>query len=136
MKHEAARQIVCAENVSLLHLLHKVPEQPSANTLPDAEDGPGRYTLPLAKERVLASSLAFLSSISDDFSRITAVCLQEVQNDGTLEVLVAINKQEVESGSGTLGMICSNFAKLFERLSRVGEGTHSCARPVCDPTAC
>lgn len=114
--------IVCAENISLLHLLNQIPSPPTVNTLPLPISIPGRYTLPFEAERSLASTLAFLSSITDSSRCITAVCVQEQSGGDTLEICVAINKQNPKDNNATLDTICGQFNQIFERLSSPGQG--------------
>ncbi|KAM0664928.1 hypothetical protein ACQRIU_006081 [Beauveria bassiana] len=107
--------VACAENISLLHLLQRVPEPPSVNLVPPIEHDAARYTLEMATERSLAGALAFVSSITDSPNCITAVCVQE--QDQKLQIHVAINKQKPRENNATLGMICSGFNQMFTRLS-------------------
>ncbi|KAM3460397.1 hypothetical protein NHJ6243_006005, partial [Beauveria neobassiana] len=107
--------VACAENISLLHLLQKVPEPPSVNLVPAIEHDATNYTLGMATERSLAGALAFVSSITDSPNCITAVCVQE--QDQKLHIHVAINKQKPTENNVTLGIICSGFNKMFTRLS-------------------
>ncbi|PMB63870.1 hypothetical protein BM221_010341 [Beauveria bassiana] len=107
--------VACAENISLLHLLQKVPEPPSVNLVSPIEHDAANYTLGMATERSLAGALAFVSSITDSPNCITAVCVQE--QDQKLQIHVAINKQTPRENNLTLGVICSGFNKMFTRLS-------------------
>ncbi|KAM3524476.1 hypothetical protein NHJ13051_004514 [Beauveria bassiana] len=107
--------VACAENISLLHLLQRVPEPPSVNLVPPIEHDAASYTLEMASERSLAGALAFVSSITDSPNCITAVCVQEQSQK--LQIHVAINKQKPRENNVTLGKICSGFNKIFTRLS-------------------
>lgn len=71
-------QVNCAEDISLLSLLHSIPEKPRSNTLnfqPNSRSE--RYALPFDKERSFTGILAFISSIRDDYKHIPAVCVGE-----------------------------------------------------------
>ncbi|KAH6959822.1 hypothetical protein BKA56DRAFT_599587 [Ilyonectria sp. MPI-CAGE-AT-0026] len=69
--------IACAENISLLYLLHSVPSPPIRSPINAQQTPKAGYSLPFDKERSLASTLAFLCSIRDDPNRIPAVCIEE-----------------------------------------------------------
>ncbi|OAQ99658.1 hypothetical protein LLEC1_04831 [Akanthomyces lecanii] len=114
--------IACAENISLLHLLSKIPEPPSDNTSPALAGQCARYTVPFATERSLASTLAFLSSITDNPNCITAVCIQEQTGDETLEIYIAINKKSPKDNNVILNTICDGINQVFGRLSSPGHG--------------
>lgn len=115
--------VVCAENISLLYLLNQIPSPPTVNTPPLPINLPDRYTLPFAAERSLASTLAFLSSITDSPRCITAICVQEQRGGDSLEIYVAINKRNPKDNNATLDTICGQFNQIFERLSGPGRGT-------------
>ncbi|OAA43453.1 arginine N-methyltransferase 2-like protein [Beauveria brongniartii RCEF 3172] len=121
--------VACAENISLLHLLQKVPEPPSVNIAPPIEHDATNYTLELATERSLAGALAFVSSITDSPKCITAVCIQEQEQRRKLQVHVAINKKSPTENDGTLGIICSGFNQMFARLSDFDGG--NCENDLC-----
>ncbi|KAK8086389.1 hypothetical protein PG994_001363 [Apiospora phragmitis] len=110
----------CAENIALLHLLHRVPVQPHSNKpshLPDYEEG--GYTLSFEQERHLASVLAFLSSIRNNSNYIPAVCLREKRKPSSLDVLLAVNKAQKDDGNDMLKDLECGFKRLFSILSRV-----------------
>lgn len=109
-------RIACAENISLLHLISPVPELPSANKRPDAASLRQNYQLAFKKELLLARALAFLSSVSDDAHHVTAVCIQE--HGSGLDVLIAINKSEYFTASGTLKTICHGLDEIFKRIAQ------------------
>lgn len=117
-----AASIACAENIALLHILHKIPTPPLVNAIPPTSIHAAGYTLPFATERLLAGALAFLSSITDSSDCITAVCVQEQREDEKLRVYVAINKKSPKANDATLDIICSGFGQIFARLSRPGDG--------------
>jgi hypothetical protein len=71
--------VVCAENISLLYLLHPVPTLPSRNVvaeLPHREQG---YILSLVQESRMVSTLAFLTNVKEDVNYILALCIQQVR---------------------------------------------------------
>ncbi|XWW94168.1 hypothetical protein V2A60_002110 [Cordyceps javanica] len=115
--------VACAENISLLRLLHEIPEPPSANIAPTAAQHASSYTLPFATERSLVGALAFLSSITGDSHCVTAVCVQEHPGDDhRLEAHVAINKKTHKENNATLDTICRGFNQIFARLAGPGDG--------------
>ncbi|KAH8759990.1 hypothetical protein F5883DRAFT_606458 [Diaporthe sp. PMI_573] len=90
--------ITCAENISLLFLLHPTPSPPiriPVNAEPLLKAG---YSLPFEKERSLTSTLAFLCSIRDDPNRIPAVCIEEDPDSAGLVIVIAINKASWADG--------------------------------------
>lgn len=119
---EESRHVRGAEDISLLHLLHPVPEQPSANTLLDLDQRNDAYILSAKQELRLASSIAFLSSITDNRYHITAVCIQERREQDRIDILLAINKKKFEDGNAILTEICDALFGIFKRLSRPIEG--------------
>jgi hypothetical protein len=97
---DPALVVECAESIAFLHVLHKVPQQPSVNPIPDFQlqqsDG---HLLAFEKERHLASILAFLSSTRTDSKRIPALYVRENQQEMRLEVILAVNEEQHLSGS-------------------------------------
>lgn len=119
---EESRYVRGAEDISFLHLLHHVPEQPSVNTLLDLDQINDAYILSAKQELRLASSIAFLSGITDNRDHVTAVCVQEEPKQGQIYVLLAINKKKFKDGKAILTEICGALSGIFERLSRPAEG--------------
>jgi hypothetical protein len=90
MREAGKRHERCAQSIALLKLLGRVPELPSRNPLEESSSGSTNgYVLPPRIERGLTSILASLSSINDNFERVSAVCVRE--RDDILEVLIASN---------------------------------------------
>jgi hypothetical protein len=114
--------VICAENISLLYLLHSVPIQPSSNETnqPLREHG---YTLSFTRERSLVSTLAFLSYTKDDTNHIPALCIQENPRSASMSVILAVNRKTYEDGSQALRDLRQKFEKLFAILSETVEGT-------------
>ena len=115
--------IACAEAVSLLHLLHNVPAQPSVNSSrPPEESRHGSYSLPFAIERSLASTFAFLSSVNDNPKRISAVCVHENPVTKALNVLVAVNQIRYKDGATTLQCIKNGLEGVVSSLPNGNQG--------------
>lgn len=117
-----AADVVCAEHIALLHLLHEVPAPGSRN---DASLVPFRhedYTLPFDRERQFVGACAFLSCVRADLTRIPAVCMQEVPETKSLNLFVAVNKIEPHDGRGELRQMKMGFEGVFRELTRVGIG--------------
>ena len=118
--------VACAESIALLSILHAIPERPSKNQI-DASHvrQDAAYTLPFEKERRLTATLAFLSSVSDDSNHVTAVCVEEDSQSGTLNVLLAINKRTRDSRGPILKEIEGGFKNIFKELNQqVPDGEH------------
>jgi hypothetical protein len=113
---------VRAESIALLYLLHSVPVQPSRNSVKILPISDGRYSLPFEIERSLASTLAFLSSTTDDPNYIPAVSLEEDPSSKTLKVLLAVNKVKQNDGKQVLQRIQNGFEHMFAALSRLLKG--------------
>lgn len=117
--------VIGAENVALLHLLHTVPAQPSkAIATPFLQLKRG-YTLPFEAERKLTSTLAFLSCLDDDPNRIPAVCVLEVDQKTSLNVLLAVNKAGPGGGMQVLQRIKRGFDAIFLNLSDTLQRTYT-----------
>lgn len=91
----------CAENIALFSLLHSirnsdplqlVPFPPSSNTFEPIHLGQEDYVLSLYRERILASTLAFLAQTDDDPNHIPAVCIEQSADSNYLNILFALNK--------------------------------------------
>ncbi|XMA13652.1 hypothetical protein WAI453_006443 [Rhynchosporium graminicola] len=114
---------ICAENIALLFLLHPVPDLPSRNPIDRFPIRQSGYTLSLPRERSLAGTLAFLSSLKDGPEHIPAVCVQEKPDSRSLDVLVAVNKARANDGKEVLQGIKTGFERIFVLLSRVSDGS-------------
>jgi hypothetical protein len=118
--------VTCAENIALLYLLHSVPAPPSHNpidSLPIRQNG---YTLSFIRERSLAGTLAFLSSLKDGPDHIPAVCVEQDPASASLNVLVAVNKARPGDGKGVLRTLKLGFEGIFALLSEVSDGECPC----------
>lgn len=87
-----------AAKVSLLHLLHNLPEPPSVN-----EPGPRirerehcKRTLTLKHEISIAQHLAFICSYSSNPFHVTAVCIEETLAHSSLILRLAANTGQHE----------------------------------------
>lgn len=114
--------VTCAENVALLHLLHTVPNLPSRNPIDLPKSRQEDYTLSLLRERSLTGMLAFLSNLKDGPEHIPAVCVQESPKSKSLNVLIAVNKENPGDGKEVLQKIKLGFERIFALLSRVSDG--------------
>lgn len=118
-----AAAIGCAENVAVLSLLYReTSNSPFINGVACRKSHGIGYTLPLDKERDLASTLAFLARVNDEFKTIPAVCVEEVPGDGGLNVLLAVNKANADCGKQVLANLERGFAKIFGFLSQANGG--------------
>ena len=119
---EPPAAICCARNIAFLHLLHEVPIPPSKNSVGQLPIRHEDYTLPFDRERQLAGAFAFLSCIRHDNSKIPAVCLQEIPEAQSLNLLVTVNKKEPQAGLEYLRTMKVGFENIFKELNRVGSG--------------
>lgn len=117
--------VTCAKNVALLSLLHSisnfgpvsVPAPPSSNTIGHLPSGRKDYILSFDRERSLAGILAFLAQTEDDPNHIPAVCIEQVLELGSLNVLLAVNKSKWSDGDTILHHLKQCFDGLFSVLS-------------------
>ncbi|KAK0748267.1 hypothetical protein B0T21DRAFT_419999 [Apiosordaria backusii] len=111
--------LCCAENIALLSILSPPSYAPLINRPPYSESppNPGRV-LSFEAEVSLASTLAFLSAISDDPNHVVAVCVEELSKHKGVRVVVAINKECPESAEVKLGKIRDGLQKILKCLSR------------------
>jgi hypothetical protein len=116
-------QVNSAESISLLSLLHPVPAQPTKNTARSLSTSHSpTYTLPLEKERSLAGTLAFVSSIRDDPEHIPAVCVAEGPDSSYMEIIFAINKVAFHDGTNILRDMKLGFDRIFDVLAKGFDG--------------
>ncbi|KAI1170874.1 hypothetical protein F4777DRAFT_567670 [Nemania sp. FL0916] len=120
----------CAENIALLHLLHDVPELPSANLVSNAQSVRIGYSLPFKEERNLAGVFAFLAQKEDDPNHIPAVCLRERPKQQSLDILLAVNRSHKGDGSGYLLGIKAEFEKIATALRQVNDHSSSNERDI------
>lgn len=109
--------ISCAEDIALLYLLHSVPTLPSSNAINNLLKHEDDYTLPLAREQSLVSTLAFLANTKVDIDHIPALCLRETS--GSIQILIAMNKTTQADGHLNLLELQRSFDELFAILSEV-----------------
>jgi hypothetical protein len=109
--------IVCAENISLLFLLHSVPSVPKATPIRKDQTNEAGYSLPFEKERELASTLAFLSSIREDPNRIPALCIENVPDVCALKVHIAVNKSSFDDGNTDLSEMNRALSEILSQLT-------------------
>ncbi|KAH7184574.1 uncharacterized protein B0J16DRAFT_319377 [Fusarium flagelliforme] len=109
--------ILCAENICLLFLLHSVPSVPKATPLGGDQISEAGYSLPFEKERALASTLAFLSSIREDPNRIPALCIESASASCSLRVHIAVNKSNFLDGNIHLLEMDRALRKILAPLS-------------------
>lgn len=118
----SCQAVRCAENIALLGLLTLLPAEltdgPPHGQSENARSQPTR-TLTFKEESKLATTLAFLSGISDDGNHVTAVCLEEVSTTGGCKVLIAINKHNPDRGNEIQGRIHRGFKQIFGQLARM-----------------
>ena len=114
--------IICAENVSLLHLLHSVPTPPARNVLVTPKTCVQGYALSLAEERRLVESLAFLANDSDDVNHIPALCIQQDPATSTTNLLLAVNCAQWRAGIQSLRRLKNGFESIFLVLAYSGQG--------------
>jgi hypothetical protein len=127
--------VLCAENISLLFLLHSVPSVPKATPLGGDQIGEAGYSLPFEKERGLASTLAFLSCIREDPNRIPALCIESVSGSCSLKVHIAVNKSSFLDGNIDLLEMDRALRKILAPLSNYSNGAstkpnHDIERPI------
>lgn len=111
------------EAISLLHLLHKVPIKPAKNPPPITPVFPSEsYSLPLEKERSLASGLAFLCGIFLDSFSVPALYIHENVRNESLQVFVAINKTDNNDPDNNLQDIRQRLQRVVSRLAVSHQG--------------
>jgi hypothetical protein len=110
-----------AENIALLSILSRAPTPSQGNPRPSTEKDTGRL-LSFRQEQRLAEVLAFISGISDDPTRVVALCVEELAIGKGIRVVIAINKTGPESGSDILQRIQNGLKNLFSHLAQVNDG--------------
>lgn len=116
--------VSCAETIALLRLLHEVPAPPSGNEASSAPIRHENFAMPFDRERQFVGACAFLSCIRADMKLVPAVCQQEVPETNSLNLFIAVNKREPNSGREYLRDMEAGFESLFKQLRRVGTGKH------------
>lgn len=128
----AAIQTRIAEDIALLHALAENPSV-AVRPVPCKRNMTVGYSLSLEIEREFASDMAFLSSIRDDPTRITAVALHETE-DYCLRVLVAANANQDKSSQTYLDEVKRGFDSLTMAMSMAGTSkldVQSVTLPIC-----
>lgn len=123
--HHVSQTRRFAENVVLLDMLTPLPEAISIRKSPKLEPEPdpgGTRRLSFAQELALATTLAFLSSITEDKNLITAVCVEEVPLQNGCKVIVAVNKACESDGQDVLCRLQKRFDQIFGRLRQISAG--------------
>ena len=127
MQHQAKMSssdlltIICAEDISLLYLLHNVPYLPSSTQIERSRIREAGYTLSFDKERSIASTLAFLANTRGDPNHVPAICVHQI-NEHELQILVAVNKATWDDGRVDLRRTEQDFKTLFSVLSSTCAG--------------
>ena len=117
MESEKNLQINCAENISLLSLLHSIPEKPRRNPLTLQPNSRSQiHTLPFDKERSFTGILAFIASIKDDYKHIPAVCVGESSDSSYLKIFLAVNKAGINDGNSILNDMKRGLDRIFSLL--------------------
>jgi|SRR5688572_19765542 hypothetical protein len=111
-------QLRIAEDIALLHILGDVPSAPPpSDTSFQRGDLHSGHELTLEQEKEFVSDMAFLSSIEDDISNITAVAVQELAG-GSLRILVAANSTPKGPDAVYLGQVKRGFDELGNLMRR------------------
>lgn len=115
--------VTCAENIALLELLTPLPGKTTNNPQHGQAErvitAQATRTLSFEQESELATTLAFLSGISDDSNHVTAVALEELPDTGQCKVLIAINKPNPDRGNEIQGQIYGSFKQIFGQLAKM-----------------
>ncbi|KAK4116494.1 hypothetical protein N656DRAFT_692707, partial [Canariomyces notabilis] len=117
-----------AENIALLSILSRAPTPSQGNPRPSTEKDAGRL-LSFRQEQRLAEVLAFISGISDDPTRVVALCVEELAIGKGIRVVIAINKTGPESGSDILQRIQNGLKNLFSHLAQVNDENSAMVEP-------
>ncbi|KAH7231274.1 uncharacterized protein BKA55DRAFT_598563 [Fusarium redolens] len=128
MDYELNPNILCAENISFLFLLHGVPSMPKTSPIDKDQIPEAGYNLPFDKERGLASTLAFLSSIRDDPNRIPALCIESIPGVCALKVHLAVNKKGFDDSNTDLLEMKLALSRILASLSQHTENV--CAERI------
>ena len=101
------------QSICLFQTLDNVPESPK-NNASEAENDP-KYCMSISREREVTSNLAFISSVSDNCLRVTAVCLEEHSNKQGVTIRIASN-------SGDMVILEQGFKKMAKVLEQAARG--------------
>ncbi|EWG48207.1 hypothetical protein FVEG_16242 [Fusarium verticillioides 7600] len=117
-------EIECARNIALLYYLGRIGCKPQRNSIQDCEPmckADINRALSLQDEKLLTSTLAFLSSIRDDAMRVTAVCVEE--NKSSVVVMVTANAKDSHNSPSYFDAAKEGFDKIFRSLSLSGDSS-------------
>jgi hypothetical protein len=106
----------------LLYLLHQVPAPPSRNLLTDYGIYAQGYNLSLNDELKLVETLAFLSNIEYNVDRIPAICIHQIPESCSLNVLLAVNRTGAGDGDQYLERLKEGFEPIFALLTKPRHG--------------
>lgn len=87
-----------AENINLLYQITKTPEKPHDNPVPrkySADVSP--RSLSFKQELGFIGALSFISSYTDDNSKVAAMCVEEVRSQHKLIINVAANAGDLDN---------------------------------------
>ncbi|SCO83734.1 uncharacterized protein FRV6_07861 [Fusarium oxysporum] len=118
-------EIECARNIALLYYLGRIGCKPQKNSIQDCEPirkADINRALSLQDEKLLTSTLAFLSSIRDDAMSVTAVCVEEKKS--SVVVMVAANTKDSHNSSSYLDAVKEGFDKIFRSLNQETPGQY------------
>ncbi|PSR82734.1 hypothetical protein BD289DRAFT_10728 [Coniella lustricola] len=117
--HDESQVVRCAENIVLLGMLPNTPIRtvplPDSAISTDTTHG-GQRQLSFRLEKQLTTALAFLSARTKDPNRITAICVEELPNEGTCRIMIAINKRTPDASMGYLSKVHAGFTRIFETM--------------------
>ncbi|CAP60381.1 uncharacterized protein PODANS_1_6800 [Podospora anserina S mat+] len=117
-KKQRQRELACAEDISLLSILSPPSYSLLVNKPPFLKSQPdSSRVLPFETEVSLASTLAFLSGISDDPSHVVAASVEELGNGNGICVRVAINKDHAGGGDDVLERIQDGLQRVLKCLA-------------------
>lgn len=107
------------QSISNLKKLDNLPDIPRENII-NLEDDPTRQ-LSVAREKEIASNLAFLSSTSDNTRKVMAVCVEERSDGKGLTIRIASNAGDLSTVTEGLGRL----ARVLEHAARRGKKNDS-----------
>jgi hypothetical protein len=113
----ASSHVECTQNIALLYCLGNIGCPPQKNSVQDCEvirKTRINRILSFEHEKLLTCTLAFLSSIRDDYLKITAVCVEEKESG--LVVMVAANAKDSNGSSDYLGAVKKGFDGIIKLL--------------------
>jgi len=128
MASSSSPAITCAENIAILSLPHKVVERQKTDSVPVVGVEQETRRLSLKQESDLSRTLAFLAGITDDPHHIAALCIEEDEAFGGLQIVVAINRTRPDDGSEVLTTTRSGFWDILLVLERVSKGVEALSR--------